>query len=821
MSLLSKLKNIKDEIKTSWYKDCDRTNYMVEFTHMLKEMQTKESLEEYFSNDEQTLTEFKGEILQEIVGNILIQPKIYGDNGEEIALNLLLNLFKLFLKFHKNSNYSPIFEKIRYIFHQEHGSNSFFSNHTYEDNEKKYNYFNFNSQFCSEFEKKNENTFNIGDEVDFSIDNTMYSRSPVDRKSWVRGKIKDIQNDEYIIGYCDDNDINISKSDYNICKKGTKTVDWDWRLNLKKYDVVDCFDRNKWYPATVLGISEEEDNNGYKKIKYKIAFRLYTEHFKNVEDENDTYDKHIDIWKNEYSCDDTQIKIDNDDEKYVGDMDNCSEEIIFHSKRIQKFNTYSAIQQKNIKYSFSSPGYAYSTDDEENKQMKLMNEKLINDSTINIDDYFYFELNGKKNYIIGKNKEFYYYFARLLKMMENENTFSEFIEILKNEPNTEEIYNIFFILTYCFPYLHRDYFKENSLIIKNSLINYINNLKEKEMRNLPKDLIEIVSNLLYKCNENNEEKKDDPANNDKKENMSLYDEITLTLSMKTIKTTIFDRRLQGIKTLNEFIEKNQNNKEILKKIIDLIKKNGIISEIFGANYHSQIISRSNEIVKLLLLENELKEDDIKLIWSCTKRGDLEAKLTILKLLSELAPHLKENDIEMLLNNIRENVDKKHNKDEIELVYKLSIQGENNEKNIEHCCDYLCQCLLISNDSNIKKSPILEKLLEIVEKDKKYLKKIFDICENSIKNNKKTILSYSILFEIMDKFSDESIDIINDFIKDEHLLKLFEDNYNLYIIKAKELLNKNNITEPDIIDKYIIDGFTHVDNVKKRMEIYPF
>ena len=87
ISLLNKLKNIKEEIKQSWYKDCDRTKYMIEFTEMLKEMQTKESLEEYFSNDEQTLTEFKGEILQEIIGNILIQPKIYGENGEEVALN--------------------------------------------------------------------------------------------------------------------------------------------------------------------------------------------------------------------------------------------------------------------------------------------------------------------------------------------------------------------------------------------------------------------------------------------------------------------------------------------------------------------------------------------------------------------------------------------------------------------------------------------------------------------------------------------------------------------------------------------------------------
>ena len=91
VSLLDKLKKIKEEIGYSWYKHCDRTEYMIAFTKMLKKIATKNSLEEYFSNDEQTLTEFKGEILKEILDKILIQPKIYGENGEEIALNLLLN----------------------------------------------------------------------------------------------------------------------------------------------------------------------------------------------------------------------------------------------------------------------------------------------------------------------------------------------------------------------------------------------------------------------------------------------------------------------------------------------------------------------------------------------------------------------------------------------------------------------------------------------------------------------------------------------------------------------------------------------------------
>ena len=811
--LMLKLEKICQEIRESWYRDnTDKTEYMIEFTNILKEMLSKDTLEEYFENDEKLLSNFMGEPFQDLIGNILIQPKIFGENGDEIALNLLVHIFKLFLKFHKNTKYAPLFERIRYIFQMDQGSKSFFMSHKHDEKNYDFNYFNL--KYCSDFAKDiQKQKFKVDDEVDFSIETN--SSDSIRKYAWVRGKIKDIENDEYVIEFCEHENKTIPINDYNLLAKGTKTKDWEWRTNLKKYDVIDCFDRNRWYPATIVEVNEIEIN-GYRKIIYKVAFRLYIEHFKNLEDEKDTYDKHIDIWKRNSS--EVSIKTDDDNEKYIGDTDNISENIVFYSRRIQKFNTFSACQQKNLDYSYSY-GYSSNANGEEDKNpMKLMNDQLVNDTNIYVDDYYYYEKDGKKNYILGKSKECYYYMALYLKLLEKEGVFTKFMEILQNQPNSEEIFNVFFFLVSMHPYLHKDYFVENCDIIKNSLKTYINNLNEKEMRNMPKGLSSVISTLLFKLIE---QKTDDP---DKEKILTdLYDEITLTFSIKTIKTSIFDRRLQGIKSLNDYIERNKKNQKDLKIIIDLIKKNDIISEIFGANYHSQLIIRSKEIVKLLLIENELSEDDIKLIWSCTKKGDLEAKLAILQLLSELAPNLKENYIEMLLENIRTNVDTKNNKEEIELVYELSIQGQNNEKKIGYCCDYLCQCLLVSNDPNISNNPILEKLLEIIEKDNKYLKKIFDICENSIKKNERTILSYSILFEIMDKINCETNEIVGDFIKDRHLLNLFEDNFKLYIKQTKDLLEKNNMGSSDanIIDKYIVDGFTHYENVKKRMEIYPY
>ena len=54
--------------------------------------------------------------------------------------------------------------------------------------------------------------------------------------------------------------------------------------------------------------------------------------------------------------------------------------------------------------------------------------------------------------------------------------FYKIIQILKN--------NIVYILLYSFSNIHKDFFKENSNIIKNALIQCINNLDDKEIQNL-------------------------------------------------------------------------------------------------------------------------------------------------------------------------------------------------------------------------------------------------------------------------------------------------------------------------------------------------
>ena len=53
----------------------------------------------------------------------------------------------------------------------------------------------------------------------------------------------------------------------------------------------------------------------------------------------------------------------------------------------------------------------------------------------------------------------------------------------------------------------------------------------------------------------------------------------------------------------------------------------------------------------MILEDRLSDNEIQLIWNATNKGDLEGKLTILKIFKDISKILKQKHIEMLLKNI--------------------------------------------------------------------------------------------------------------------------------------------------------------------------
>ena len=851
-----KLESLSQNIRKSWAQDCDETDSMKEIIEIIDGMLIMTSLEEYFSNNKSALDYFMGDFSTVVIDNILIQPTVFGDKGDEIAMELLFRFVKLFMKFHKNKEYSPLFEKIRKIFSKE-NKISYFDpssrNCRIEVNPKKlYTYKQFNEEFCKNFVKENKKseTFNIGDKVDVFIKYDG-SRWDVDKNNWVRGIIIGINNDEYIIQYPSksfyNNEIKYPFDSPNVLKEGTKTEDYDWRLSLKENDVVDCYDRSTWYPATICKVFEHENENGLIYKEYKVGFRLYPENFlDNSEYDYNTFLQYYIFWDNNGNL------VDEEGKSYYGDASGLDETLPFYSKRIQKFQKYSSMEREiktkeynnyfNNNYNLGNRNNMISTSNktEGTEKLKLLTEILENDrNTENTEEFYFYEKDGKKNYIIGKEiKGFSYYYAILLKKMADDGYFEESIKILKDKPTSDEIYNIFFILMNSTSYIHRDFFKENCEIFKNAFYYMMENLSSKEIRFLQKEVIDFSSNFLVKVNY--------IISPNKNSSKNYMDEFNLTLALKMIKSSVFDKKIQGLKSISEQINNSHDENE-QKNIIKIIKDNNIIKELFGNNYHTQIISKSKEILQLMLKSNEITEDEIKLIWSLTEQGDLEAKMTIIKLFSDLIIFLNENYCNILLENINKSIDKdqekekdeKINENEIELIYNLAIKG-NNEQFLIKCCEYYCKSFLeINNLNNLAKSSCINKVLNLFFKGEKYCQIIINICKENLQSGTQVLSILFLLQKIIDKYKkyinisnetdnqfnpNNNKEFINEnihkLIDDEKLLNLFKNNFLSYKNRAKEAVKENKNEK-----NFIIDRFNHEDNMKNRIifliEVIPF
>jgi hypothetical protein len=111
-----KLFSLKTDIRNSYQYDRDETDSIKEIIEIIKSILIMASLEEYFSDNQTDLNYFMGEFSKDVLTYILHQSVVYGDNGHDLALDLLIHFIKLFFKFHKNKEYSTLFENIRKIF---------------------------------------------------------------------------------------------------------------------------------------------------------------------------------------------------------------------------------------------------------------------------------------------------------------------------------------------------------------------------------------------------------------------------------------------------------------------------------------------------------------------------------------------------------------------------------------------------------------------------------------------------------------------------------------------------------------------------------
>ncbi len=85
-----------------------------------------------------------------------------------------------------------------------------------------------------------------------------------------------------------------------------------------------------------------------------------------------------------------------------------------------------------------------------------------------------------------------------------------------------------------------------------------------------------------------------------------------------------------------------------------------------------MINKSKELLEILIQEQKLSESEMELIWNATKKGDLEAKLSILKILKEITKSLNPKYIKILLNKIYTNEAQELLNEEIDVSFILNF-----------------------------------------------------------------------------------------------------------------------------------------------------
>ncbi len=233
------LEDLESDIHISWLRDQDKVKEFNSLYVILDDILSKDSIETYFENNASDVNYFLNKFSNEIILNILRQPYVYGVNGDDVALNILCQYLRIFLKFMNNPNYSPLWNSIMEMFDY---SKTFFKGLSYGSirilNEKKLmTAEKFNETILPRDVDMEKIPVNLDDIIDVKIDNKRPYHSLQDLKIWTRGKVTKInlESQTFAVSVAEEYlPIYLSFNSTMYQPVGSMTKDYDWRTNIKE-----------------------------------------------------------------------------------------------------------------------------------------------------------------------------------------------------------------------------------------------------------------------------------------------------------------------------------------------------------------------------------------------------------------------------------------------------------------------------------------------------------------------------------------------------------------------------------------------------------
>ncbi|CDW89068.1 ubiquitin carboxyl-terminal hydrolase family protein [Stylonychia lemnae] len=617
-------------------------------------------------------------------------------------------------------------------------------------------------------------------------------------KMWAKGEIHSIVNDIFLVAF--ENDIKSLTSRFlpwyspEIDRYDTKSSGDEWRASLQKGDLVDGYDSTKkWYQSQVQYRETVKDEDR-EVHRLRIGFRIYHPE---------------------------GSKTDDDQRKYFGWSEKFDETIPAYSPRIQKFQTFAKVPGDNQKNVNNNSQYEETIDDqmdlllfgripEEEQVYAVLRRRCRSSLLVNFLNRFG-QLGG---------------FQKILNKIEDDSNENLSLDLIQNYleclVNCTGMFNKIFL---------DKFLPKLDAAVRKRLLN----LSQAQIRNLKKDKIDSIISFTIGGLQSRM----------KTYKQREYEKSLLSLEVGCIflEQSFLERRIDGAKMIQEVcktanistftysIDTIQNNQE-------RIQDRSLITEVIQRIKQRK---RTEDLLKLLLSQNSLNQEELEYIWNSFKI-DEAIKIELFRVFNELSTRLKINEVTFIITQIDQIPLQKLMMEELELVHELAKRTRGSDTQYGVQAIELFWKIITSNLETLDKQIMIyaansiNDILKNWENAQK-LPYIIRVIEN-IKNTL-IIKSYpeddpDDIFSVENGKTDHLIpqyfksrmDFI-DWLEDDHkLMQLFFDNFTHYLFKARrgyrsKMDNDQNFDKKPIFDQTLAEVFIHSEQLSQRMEFLSY
>lgn len=404
-----------------------------------------------------------------------------------------------------------------------------------------------------------------------------------------------------------------------------------------------------------------------------------------------------------------------------------------------------------------------------------------------------------------------------------------------------------------YPMYHRDFAAKFIPVLKDSVQSAILNAPEASIRNIRREKIEgIVNRLndLLKRVYNYEQREQE------------IEHLNLDIVLTCLRSHILERKIQGIKSLAETLKNlkysKSNAASFSTYMLEWLDKNKILEIIFDSkNYHVQIIQRSKEILKFLIVEDKLTKTQLDLFWKATEFDD-ETRREMYNIIQETSAPMQSHHVMQFLNKFLENSDAVITPEAINCIFEIGKASKGSAEQARSIADLLWRFSIDQNNALEVSNIAITKFCELMRKWKySEAKPYFLSCLSNLKNDVASIESIKVvckLFKavefVLTRFEDRIKQAESDetrtkeaqeeisqksteddeiictsacimhFIDKERLIDVFLENFVKYS-KASQL-RLSEVKDKAKTQDFVFEGrYDHKTNITERLEFIKF